>query len=106
MQTLQFLSVHARTTLALSKQRPLFFSLGQISSWPIQLDSLGTPQGRKTLWHSTFPLLGFAVAYLAAYIYGNGLPSPAPLWPPDAILLSALLLTPPRRWWMFLLITF
>ena len=71
----------------------------------ITLVSLHTQEGRRSLWHRTFPVLGFAAAYLAAYVYGNGLPSPAPLWPPDAILLSALLLVPPRRWWIYLLIT-
>ncbi|HEY7342849.1 MAG TPA: MASE1 domain-containing protein [Ktedonobacterales bacterium] len=40
----------------------------------------------------------FAVVYAASYIYGNHLPSPAPIWLPDAVLLSALLLTPQRRW--------
>ena len=40
----------------------------------------------------------FAVMYTASYIYGNRLPSPAPIWLPDAVLLSALLLTSPRRW--------
>jgi len=40
----------------------------------------------------------FAVVYAASYIYGNHLPSPAPIWLPDAVLLSALLLTNPRRW--------
>jgi integral membrane sensor domain MASE1 len=50
-------------------------------------------------------VFGFAVVYLAAYIYGNGLPSPAPLWPPDAILISAPLLLSPQHWWPYLLLT-
>ncbi|HEU4784570.1 MAG TPA: MASE1 domain-containing protein [Ktedonobacterales bacterium] len=40
----------------------------------------------------------FAVMYTASYVYGNRLPSPAPIWLPDAVLLSALLLTARRRW--------
>ena len=94
------------TALASSQRRAYTFVSGHQFTWPAQLVFLRTWEGRRTLWRSAFPLLGFATAYLAAYLYGNGLSSPAPLWPPDAILLSALLLTPPRRWWIYLLITF
>jgi PAS domain S-box-containing protein len=50
-------------------------------------------------------LLLFGISYFAAYLYGNSLPRPAPLWPPDAVLLAALLLTSPRRWWVYVLVT-
>jgi len=50
-------------------------------------------------------MLLFAVSYYAAYLYGNSLPIPAPLWPPDAVLLATLLLTAPRRWWVYVLVT-
>jgi integral membrane sensor domain MASE1 len=53
---------------------------------------------------AAWSVLLFAVAYSAAYLYGIALPVPAPLWPPDAVLLATLLLTPPRRWWVFLLL--
>jgi PAS domain S-box-containing protein len=33
-------------------------------------------------------------------------PPPAPLFPPEAVLISALLLTPPRRWWRYLALAF
>lgn len=58
----------------------------------------------------TFPLREapflalFTLVYAASYIYGNHLPSPAPIWLPDAALLSALLLTPQRRWPALILI--
>src|SRR5258708_38660994 len=49
-------------------------------------------------------MLLFAVSYYATYLYGNSLPIPAPLWPPDAVLLATLLLTAPRRWWGYVLV--
>jgi PAS domain S-box-containing protein len=47
----------------------------------------------------------FSMSYFAAYLYGNSLPVPAPLWPPDAVLLATLLLTSPRRWWVYVAVT-
>jgi signal transduction histidine kinase/integral membrane sensor domain MASE1 len=112
MLDFRLLGDRVRTTLVSSQQRALTTVSGQSSTWPAQLSPLRTrlaplrtPQGRLALWRSIFPLLGFTAAYLAAYIYGNGLPRPAPLWPPDAILLSALLLAPPRRWRLYVLLT-
>ena len=105
MLDFQLLVGRLMTALATSQRRAHTFVSGHPSTWPAQLVLLRTREGRLSLWRSTIPLLGFAAAYLAAYVYGNGLSSPAPLWPPDAILLSALLLTPPRRWWIYLLIT-
>src|SRR5215475_2286130 len=58
-----------------------------------------TPGVREAL-----PLLAFASTYAASYLYGNRLSSPAPLWPPDAVQLCALLLTAPQRWGRLLLI--
>jgi PAS domain S-box-containing protein len=101
-----------RTTLFSLRERAPTIESGPISTRPAQVAPLGTqlaplrtPEGRLALWRSALPLVVFTVAYLAGYIYGNGLPSPAPLWPPDAILLSALLLASPRRWWIYLLLT-
>src|SRR5262245_23740159 len=51
--------------------------------------------------------LVFGAAFFLAYLYGMQFhhTSSSPFWPPDAVLLSALLLTPPKRWWLFLLLT-
>jgi PAS domain S-box-containing protein len=59
----------------------------------------------ETRWGSIPGLLLFFAAFYAAYLYGMsfGNMSSAPFWPPDAILLSALLLTPRRTWWVYLL---
>ena len=96
MLDVRLLGDRVRTTLVSWQQRALTTVSGQSSTRPAQLSPLRTrlaplrtPQGRLALWRSAFPLLGFTAAYLSAYIYGNGLPRPAPLWPPDAILLSA-----------------
>src|SRR5215472_1760639 len=110
MHDFRLLGDRVRTTLVSWQQRALATVSEQMSIWPAQLAPLRTrlaplrtPEGRLALWRSAFPLLGFTAAYLVAYMYGNGLPSPAPLWPPDALLLSALLLAPPRRWRLYLL---
>ncbi|HKQ79616.1 MAG TPA: MASE1 domain-containing protein [Blastocatellia bacterium] len=59
-----------------------------------------TPEARDLLH-----LLIFSTAFYVAYAYGMSFHhiSSAPFWPPDAVLLCALLLTQPRRWWMYLL---
>jgi len=50
-------------------------------------------------------LLLFSTAFFLAYAYGMSFHhnSSAPFWPPDAILLCALLLTPRQKWWLYLL---
>ena len=50
-------------------------------------------------------LLLFSAAFFLAYLYGMSFHhnSSAPFWPPDAVLLCALLLTPRRKWWLYLL---
>jgi PAS domain S-box-containing protein len=50
-------------------------------------------------------LLLFSTAFFLAYLYGMSFHhiSSAPFWPPDAVLLCALLLTPRRKWWLYLL---
>src|SRR5215469_693773 len=110
MLDLPLLVDRLRTGLVSSQRHAHTMESGPLSTWPAQLVSLCTQKDWRTLWRSAFPVIGFAAAYLAGYVYGNGLPSPAPLpapfWPPDAILLSALLLVSPRRWWIYLLITF
>ena len=54
-----------------------------------------------------FNLLLIAAAYLAGALIAKSLRFPSShlslLWPPTAIVMSALLLTPTRRWWMVLL---
>jgi two-component system, LuxR family, sensor kinase FixL len=47
-------------------------------------------------------VLLFAAAYVLAYRFGMAFSasSAAPFWPPDAVLLTALLLSPPSRWWI------
>jgi PAS domain S-box-containing protein len=76
-------------------------------------------QGRSVRDHASFqravlrvarPLLNFLVfsaAFYLAYVYGMSFRhiSSAPFWPPDAVLLCALLLTPRRRWWLYVLAT-
>lgn len=48
----------------------------------------------------------FSVAFFLAYEYSMSFhhSGSAPLWLPDAILLSALLLNSPRTWWIYILI--
>ncbi|HEU0178900.1 MAG TPA: PAS domain S-box protein [Blastocatellia bacterium] len=50
-------------------------------------------------------VLLFSTAFYLAYAYGMLFHhvSAAPFWPPDAVLLCALLLARPRRWWLYLL---
>ena len=79
-------------------------TLAQLTSLRTLVLSLHTSAGRRETGRVALPILVFLTGYLAACIFGNRLPSPAPLWPPDAVLLAALLLTPERRWWIYLLV--
>jgi len=47
----------------------------------------------------------YSVAFYLAYEYGMSFRhvNAAPFWPPDAVLLTALLLSPRRHWWFYLL---
>jgi PAS domain S-box-containing protein len=47
----------------------------------------------------------FSAAFYLAYQYGMSFRhvNAAPFWPPDAVLLTALLLAPRRHWWFYLL---
>src|SRR5580765_1162433 len=47
---------------------------------------------------------GYSAAFLASFGGAQRGAVPAPLWAPDAVLLSALLLSPVRKWWVFLLL--
>ena len=66
-----------------------------------------SPRARPALC-SGLRLLLFAVAYFLAFasllatrfvpaVFTQNLP--APFFPPEGVILGALLLTPPRRWW-------
>ena len=63
-------------------------------------------------WNEIRPLLLFGVAYVIAWSYLfvatflGAHPPPAPLFPPEAVLLCALLLVSPRRWWLYLVAAF
>lgn len=65
--------------------------------------------GAATLSALSFPLTAVAVAlsYFLGSLLGLSLPFPSTqisaIWPPNAILLAALLLTPQKRWWIYLL---
>jgi PAS domain S-box-containing protein len=67
---------------------------------------------RQAAWRMIWPLLAFAAAYIVAWSYLfvsaflGAHPPPAPLFPPEAVLITALLLTPPRRWWIYLVAAF
>lgn len=61
----------------------------------------------RKIWTTAFPLVLVAAAYYAGTAIGFLL-TPAHgrisiFWPPNAILLAALLLAPRRKWWMFIL---
>lgn len=59
---------------------------------------------RATLWLLAGLIASAAYSYGARLIRPEGLP--APLFVPQAVILSVLLLTPPRRWWLFLLVAY
>ena len=60
---------------------------------------------RNSLRHYLLRDVLFCAAFYLAYLYGMSFHhvSAAPFWPPDAVLLSALLLSPRRHWWFYLL---
>ena len=62
---------------------------------------IATPDAGNTILR----FLLFCAAFYVAYVYGMWFSqtSASPFWPPDAILLSALLLSPRRHWWFYLL---
>jgi two-component system, LuxR family, sensor kinase FixL len=81
-----------------------------------QFESVGVPSQNPRVWNAPLDLrtivtglLIFVGYYLAAKI-GFALtfqPHPVSvLWPPNAVLVAALLLTPPRVWWFILLAAF
>lgn len=87
-----------------------------VAEWRTRVLSLRDREKRRVIrraaWRAAWPLLVFAVAYIAAWSYlfvaaflGDH-PPPAPLFPPGAVLFSALMLAPPRRWWRFLVVAF
>jgi signal transduction histidine kinase/integral membrane sensor domain MASE1 len=105
MLDFQLLVNRLRRALASSQRRAHTMVSGQLSTQPVQFLGLRTKESRQAPWRLAPPLLGFAVAYLVAYVYWTVSPHPVAIWPPHAILLSALLLTSPRQWWLFVLIT-
>ena len=83
-----------------------------LATWRKQGAAPNTREGRRPAWRAARPPLVFAAAYLAAWSYlfvaaflGSH-PPPAPLFPPAAVLVCALLLTSPRRWWVYLVAAF
>src|SRR5690349_92239 len=105
MQTTQVRWDRVRTLLNASVRSTRTAAREQLTDLRVLLLALPAPQGWQALWRAAYPVLGFAAGYLATYAYGNRLPSPAPLWLSDGVLLAALLLTPTRRWWIYVLVT-
>jgi PAS domain S-box-containing protein len=64
-------------------------------------------QRRSFSFHPLFIAVAAGCAYYVGALFGNLLKfpnhAPSALWPPNSILLSALLLTPKRFWWTILL---
>jgi signal transduction histidine kinase len=64
----------------------------------------------SSVWAAALGPLALAVTYYLGCLLGFSLRFPPAttsiLWPPNAILTSALLLSPPRRWWLFLAAVF
>src|SRR5262252_5654661 len=84
--------------------------LERVTRWPAtQPPSTSTLAPRSSLssiWSELPPLAIFSVGYFVACNYSKffTVSSAAPLWFPDAVLLSALLLTPRKRWFWYLLL--
>ena len=82
----------------------------------MEATKLASPPFQRANWRSGFGrqpiticLLVFAGYYLGARIGFSLTFQPHPvsvLWPPNSILLAALLLTPPRIWWLVLVAAF
>ena len=82
----------------------------------MEATKLASPPFQRASWRSSFGrqpiticLLVFAGYYLGARIGFSLTFQPHPvsvLWPPNSILLAALLLTPPRIWWLVLVAAF
>lgn len=75
-----------------------------------KLQEIALSKGPKTLERALVvrvaaALALFSFAFYLAYLYGMSFRhvSASPFWPPDAVLLAALLLTRRRVWWLFLL---
>jgi PAS domain S-box-containing protein len=83
-----------------------------LAIWRTQIVSLRARASWQEAWSAAWPILVFAAAYIAAWSYLfvaaflGAHPPPAPLFPPEAVLITALLLTPPRRWWLYLAAAF
>jgi PAS domain S-box-containing protein len=85
---------------------------GSLAAARAQLASLRTHASWWQVWRVVRPVVAFAVAYTAAWSYLfvaaflGAKPPPAPLFPPGAVLLCALVLAPTRRWWLYLVAAF
>ncbi len=94
---------------AVSRRRLLVPSLAEVSETPLTREDSGGDG-----WFRSLPgpvrLAAAAATVLVSYYISARLglalaaqpANAAPLWPPNAILLTALLLSRPRSWWIFL----
>jgi PAS domain S-box-containing protein len=84
----------------------------RLADWRAQVVALYQRVNWAKVWRAARPVAIFAGAYLVAWSYLyvatflGAQPPPAPLFPPGAVLLCALILTPPRRWWLYLATAF
>jgi PAS domain S-box-containing protein len=74
-------------------------ALPSATSWPHRFISAAQMPVIVALAYYVGAEVAFAVGTLSDKIF-------APFWPPNIVLLCALLLTPPRRWWLCVLATF
>jgi PAS domain S-box-containing protein len=74
-------------------------ALPSASSWPQRVMSAAQMPVIVALAYYVGAEAAFAVGTLSDKIF-------APFWPPNIVLLCALLLSPPRRWWLCVLATF
>src|SRR6187402_1270867 len=91
-------------------------ALVKSASTLMEATKLASPSFPSASWRSSFGwqpiticLLVFVGYYLGARIGFSLTFQPHPvsvLWPPNSILLAALLLTPPRIWWLVLIAAF
>ena len=99
----RFAEVNAHTFM---KSASTLMEATKLASPPFQGASWRSSFGRQPI---TICLLVFAGYYLGARIGFSLTFQPHPvsvLWPPNSILLAALLLTPPRIWWLVLIAAF